>query len=88
MLLMQMEISVFETGVAPRFRLYWSDRKNQKLMPTDDGTILLETTRPDGKKQQFEFALKNDYPPSITDNSTEVAMGRASGYTCFPAPDL
>jgi nickel/cobalt transporter (NicO) family protein len=61
----QMEISVFETNVPPRFRLYFYDDKNQKVMPPAD-IIHLETIRPDGSKQLFEFIAQEDYLESTS----------------------
>lgn len=63
----QTEISVFETGVPPRFRLYFYDGKNQILVPPTADTICLETSRPDGSKQLFKFVAKQDYLESTSD---------------------
>src|SRR5439155_12504134 len=45
------EIGVFETGVPPRFRLYFYDAKGQLAPLPAAQTVLLETVRPDGKRQ-------------------------------------
>ena len=47
------EISVFETGVLPQFRLYFFDGEKRSRPPS--ATAVLETVRPSGKKQGFEF---------------------------------
>ncbi len=62
----QIELSVFETNVPPRFRLYFYDQKNQMLTPPVADTICLETVRPDGSEQRFEFVLQQDYLESTS----------------------
>lgn len=54
------EISVFETGVPPRFRLYFFDHNSQSVNPPADEKVTLETLRPDGAQEQFEFKLCGD----------------------------
>jgi nickel/cobalt transporter (NicO) family protein len=63
----QMEISVFETDVPPRFRLYFYDQASQILAPPVANLIQLETSRPDGSTQLFEFVSKQDYLESSSD---------------------
>src|SRR5258706_5381913 len=46
------EISVFETEVPPRFRLYFFDQRRQAVAPPPDG-VEIETVRPDGARQRF-----------------------------------
>ncbi len=55
------EISVFETGVPPRFRLYFYDfdSKPAPLPHADD--VALETLRPGGNRQGFIFQQEQDY---------------------------
>lgn len=81
----QTEISVFETGVPPRFRLYFYDEKNQILMPPAANTIHLETSRPDGSKQLFEFVSKQDYLESTSNipepHEFQVTIKLAGGIT-------
>lgn len=60
------EISVFETNVPPRFRLYFYDQKHQVLPPPAANTIGLETVRPDGSEQRFEFVLQQNYLESTS----------------------
>lgn len=55
------EISVFETGVPPRFRLYFYDMAGKAVALPPAGDIALETSRPDGKQQQFSFRQELDY---------------------------
>lgn len=49
------EISVFETGMPPHFRLYFFDAEKQPCPPPADTIITIETKRPDGAKQIFDF---------------------------------
>ena len=55
------ELSVFETGVPPRFRLYFYDRDTKPLALPKDTKIALETTRPNGARQIFAFKPQADY---------------------------
>jgi len=57
----RIEISVFETDVPPRFRLYFYDQRQQPFPPPAGQIITLETSRPDGTKQVFEFTPQGDY---------------------------
>ena len=57
----QMEISVFETGVRPRFRLYFFDPARQSMNPPADVPVTLETLRPDGTREVFVFKLCGEY---------------------------
>lgn len=86
----QMEISVFETNVPPRFRLYQYDQTKQILMPPAANTIQLETSRPDGSQQVFAFVAKEDYLESTADipepHEFHVAVklaGSVAGHTEF-----
>ena len=51
----QVELSVFETNVPPRFRLYFSNSKGRAISPVAAETVTLETIRPDGASQSFKF---------------------------------
>ena len=62
-----MEISIFETGVPPRFRLYFFDEKQQLLPPPVAAPFVLEASPRDGAKRLFEFVLKQDYLESTSD---------------------
>jgi len=61
------EISVFETNVPPLFRLYFFDPSMQPLALNHDLAATIETRRPDGKKQIFEFRQEGDFLRSTTD---------------------
>lgn len=63
----QIEISVFETNVPARFRLYFYDQRQQPITPPAGQTLTLETSRPDGTKQVFEFIPRRDYLESASD---------------------
>ncbi|MBI1177281.1 nickel/cobalt efflux protein RcnA [bacterium] len=62
-----MEISVFETNVPPRFRLYAYDGAQQALPWPAGRSVTLETNRPDGAKQVFEFKPQGDFLESTSD---------------------
>jgi nickel/cobalt transporter (NicO) family protein len=62
----QTEISVFETNVPPRFRLFFHDKDGQPMMPPTGQIISLETSRPDGSTQVFEFISQGDYLESAS----------------------
>src|SRR5213592_4370688 len=47
----QVELSVFETNVPPRFRLYFRDVNGNAIAPPAANTVALETIRPEKKKQ-------------------------------------
>lgn len=49
------ELSVFETWVPPRFRLYFTDAKGRETAPPSPASIGLNTLRPDATKQVFTF---------------------------------
>jgi len=57
----QVELSVFETNVPPRFRLYFHDAKGKTVAPPAADIVTLETIRPDRKKQSFTFKRRGDY---------------------------
>ncbi len=61
------EISIFETGVPPHFRLYFFDAQKQPTSPIADAVITIGTTRPDGAKQLFEFVPEADCLRSTAD---------------------
>ena len=62
----RIEISVFETDVPPRFRLYFHDHRQQPLAPPAGQILTLETSRPDGTKQVFEFTHQGAYLESTS----------------------
>lgn len=55
------EISVFETGVPPRFRLYFFDLDGKVQAAWDPSDLRLETLRPSGARQEFVFASHDTY---------------------------
>jgi len=55
------EISVYETNVPPRFRLYFYDSHRIKIAVPLNQTITLETIRPDKSRQSFSFVHQQDY---------------------------
>lgn len=62
-----LEISVFETGVPPRFRLYFFDQRTQPVRPPTDEVIMLATRRPDGARETFQFKPCGDYLEATTE---------------------
>lgn len=61
------EISVFETGVPPRFRLYFLDNHGQSASTLSAEMVTLATVRPDGTEQTFRFRQEDNYLESTTD---------------------
>jgi nickel/cobalt transporter (NicO) family protein len=57
----RIEISVFETNVPARFRLYFYDQRQQHLTPPAGQILTLDTSRRDGTKQVFEFTSHGGY---------------------------
>lgn len=63
------EISIFETGKPPQFRLYFFDREKRPVAPPSALTVTLETTRSQEAeaKQVFSFAQEGSYLRSTSD---------------------
>ncbi|MBF0159042.1 MAG: cation transporter [Magnetococcales bacterium] len=61
------EISVFETGVPPRFRLYFLDNDRHPVPPLTADILTMTTVRPGGEKQMFRFRQEAEYLESTTD---------------------
>lgn len=61
------EISVFETGVPPRFRLYFLDNHAQPVAPLPAGSVSLTTVRPDGREQTFRFRQEAEFLEATSD---------------------
>jgi pyridinium-3,5-bisthiocarboxylic acid mononucleotide nickel chelatase len=57
----QVELSVFETNVPPRFRLYFLDAQGKSATPPAAGAVTLETIRAGKKRQTFKFKQAGDY---------------------------
>jgi nickel/cobalt exporter len=55
------EVSVFETNVPPRFRLYFFKSIGEALAAQPAENIKLTTNRSDGARQNFTFKLVGDY---------------------------
>lgn len=55
------EVSVFETNVPPRFRLYFFDESNNPKAPPPAGGISVKTVRPGGGRQSFSFVPGDGY---------------------------
>ncbi len=55
------ELSVFETDVPPRFRMYFFDLDEASAPLPRDTEIVLETSRPEGGAQVFAFTPQLDY---------------------------
>lgn len=56
------ELSIFEHGVPPRFRLNLPHGSH-----LDAGTVAMETVRPDGTRQKFHFVERQGYLESAED---------------------
>ena len=81
----KLELSVFEKGVPPVFRLHAP--AGEKLPATTDVTI--ETTRPDGTRQSFGFVAKdgflesNEAIPEPHEFDAVLTLGHGGhGHTC------
>ena len=57
----RVELSVFETKVPPRFRLYFFDKHGHEAKSPADKDVTLETTRGGKKKQVFKFKKHGAY---------------------------
>jgi nickel/cobalt exporter len=55
------EVSVFETNVPPRFRLFFFDRQQVPARPRPADEVAIETVRPDGARQNFRFKAEGAY---------------------------
>lgn len=60
------ELSVFETGVPPRWRLYFFDT-NDKPHTSPPKDVAIETVRPGGNRQTFTLEASDGYLESTTD---------------------
>jgi len=57
----RVELSVFETNVPPRFRLYFFDKHGHAVAPPAAGRVKLKTVRGGKNKQEFAFVAREDY---------------------------
>ncbi len=55
------EISINETDVPPKFRLYFYDSQRSSIDVPLHKTVTLETIRPDKSRQRFNFVHQQDY---------------------------
>jgi uncharacterized protein (TIGR00299 family) protein len=63
----RVELSVFETGVPPRFRLYFFDEHGHVTTPPAAAGVALETIRARKKRQVFKFKAVADYLEATTE---------------------
>lgn len=56
----RVEISVFETNVPPRFRLYFFDRHGHEIKPPR-AEVKIKTIRDGKSRQEFRFVRRDDY---------------------------
>jgi len=59
------EISIFETNVEPRFRLYFYDQEMQPVAPPDTQTIILKTVRAGHNTRFFVLSKRGEFLESI-----------------------
>lgn len=87
-----LEISLFETGVPPRFRLHFLDNDGQPAAPSPAETVTLTTARPNGGEETFHFRQVGDYLESIGEIpephafEARVLIEREDGRQCLIAP--
>ena len=65
------EVSVFETGRPPEFRLYFYDTQKQ-AMPAAPYAATAETIRPREKRQVFEFRFELPDPQTVGKRSVDI----------------
>lgn len=63
----EIEVSVFETGVPPRFRLYFRKTDGSPIAPPLIQQVRLDTHRPWRKVQTFDFELRDGYLEATTE---------------------
>ena len=61
------ELSVYERGVPPEFRLFFFDDALRPLGVPPDTKITVQTRRPDGAEQTFEFVERGSFLQSTID---------------------
>ena len=61
------EITIFETDVPPRFRLFFHDKHKQARSVPAHAIVRIETVRPDDTRQTFDFHAKGEYLESTTE---------------------
>jgi len=86
------EISVFESGVPPRFRLYFLDQARQSVAPPPAPSVVMETERPGGSRQRFAFREGEGFLESTTNLpephafEARVIIEREDGRQCLVTP--
>ena len=55
------ELTVFETNVPPRFRLYFYDADGKSAASPAPNAVTLQTIRPDNQRQSFKFKRRDDF---------------------------
>src|SRR5262245_12844795 len=63
----QVELSVFETNVPPRFRLYFRDDNGNAIAPPTANTVTLETIRPEKRRESFRFRRHGAFLEATTE---------------------
>jgi nickel/cobalt exporter len=66
------ELAVFETGVPPRFRLYFADTHGTPHLTETAPEVTVETVRPDGATQVFQFVRKEDATGPFLESTTDI----------------
>jgi nickel/cobalt exporter len=61
------EVTVFETNVPPRFRLYFYNRARQAAALPGPAEVTLETRRPDGTRAKFSFSAADGFLEATTE---------------------
>src|SRR2546423_7676787 len=61
------ELTVLETNVPPRFRLYLQSGTGRKAASLPNAGVTIETVRPDGKRQLFKFKRSHNYLEATTE---------------------
>jgi nickel/cobalt exporter len=61
------EITVLDTGVPPRFRLFFYDARRQARALPRNAIITVETVRPGGARQRFALRAQGEYLESELD---------------------
>jgi pyridinium-3,5-bisthiocarboxylic acid mononucleotide nickel chelatase len=57
----RVELSVFETNVPPRFRLYFFDEHGHEAKLPKDDSVTIETVRDEKKRQVFKFKKRQNF---------------------------
>ena len=61
------ELTVFETGQPPKFRLFFYDAEQQPIALPRAEDVAIETVRPDGAREMFAFRAGDEFLQSTTD---------------------